>query len=320
MKNKPRALAIVFAIASCCISLNEQTSAQSKSFAYRTSSAQSFSSTLGASVVPAYVLVGKVPHQGIFIVSAPTADAGRKMNLSPGVVLLTIDNYSMISAQAVDNWLSHRSKRGPITFTYATDNDGQPQMHTGSAQVDIASAGSSGGTSSGTSSGTTSGTTLGSASGASRSPSQNRNPASMPAGGSSSSVMLALLNKSRAEGGLSPLALDATLSRFAQSYADYLGSNATKYDVRDAKNNPHADLNGRGPVERAQQAGISNFLNENIGRNIGNMGIYGVKVLHEQMMGSAGHRPAIMDPEAHLVGIGSTQVGNRLFLVEEFGR
>ncbi|WP_448887309.1 CAP domain-containing protein, partial [Enterobacter kobei] len=82
----------------------------------------------------------------------------------------------------------------------------------------------------------------------------------------------------------------------------------------------HRDLNGKGPLERAQLAGISNFLNENIGRNINQPGKNGLNILHRQMMASPGHRPAIMDVEAHLVGIGSAMAGNRLFLVEVFGK
>lgn len=309
VKLKVANIGLVFALillAAHCVA----SEAQNKSFAYRTSNAQAFSSTLGVNCVPAYVMLNKVANQGVFITSAPTGDLGKKMNLSPGMVLLTVDNYSMISARAVDSWLSHRAKHGPITFTYAIDNNGSPQVQSGSVQAEVptgraASSGSTGSTSAAST----------------NRPLDSRNVLSIPsAGGSVSSLMLALLNKSRAAGGLGPLQADPTLSRFAQSYADYLAANASKYDVRDSNNNPHQDLNGRGAIERAQQAGVTNFLNENIGRNIGNSGMAGVKILHEQMMDSPGHRPAIMDADAHLVGIGSTYAGNRLFLVEEFGK
>ena len=310
VKLKVENISLIFAVVMLALAAQTVASvAQTKSFAYRTSNAQAFSNTLGVNCVPAYVMLNKVANQGIFITSAPTGDLGKKMNLSPGMVLLTVDNYSMISARAVDSWLSHRAKRGPITFTYATDNNGSPQVQSGSVQAEVATARSA-------SSGSTAGASSGSAS-----PIASRNVLSIPsAGGSVSSLMLSLLNKSRAAGGLGPLQADPVLSRFAQSYADYLAANAGKYDVRDANNNPHQDLNGRGAIERAQQAGISNFLNENIGRNVGNSGLAGIKILHEQMMDSPGHRPAIMDADAHLVGIGATYAGNRLFLVEEFGR
>ncbi|HEY9732782.1 MAG TPA: CAP domain-containing protein [Drouetiella sp.] len=289
--------------------------AQPKSFAYRTSSTQTFSTTLGVNCVPAYVLINKIANQGIFIVSAPTAELGKKMNLSPGTVLLTVDNYSMISAKAVDSWLSHRSKRGPISFTYATDNNGKALVQSGSVQADSASASAPPGSSSSSKS-SSSAASHGIAS---------RDVLSMPMGGSGGGggiapYLLTLINGSRVAGGLSQLQSDSSLARYAQSYADYLAANASKYDVKDPNNNPHQDLNGRGALERAQQAGITNFANENIGRNVGNLGIAGVKVLHQQMMDSPGHRPAIMDSEAHLVGIGAAYAGNRLFLVEEFGK
>lgn len=309
VKLKVENISLIFAVV-LIAAQSVASNAQTKSFAYRTSNAQAFSNALGVNCVPAYVMLNKVANQGIFITSAPTGDIGKKMNLSPGMVLLTIDNYSMISAKAVDSWLSHRAKRGPITFTYATDNNGSPQVQSGSVQAEVATAS----TASSGSAGSTS-------SASANRPIANRNVLSIPsAGGSVSSLMLSLLNSSRAGGGLGPLQADPVLSRFAQSYADYLAANASKYDVRDSNNNPHQDLMGRGAIERAQQAGISNFLNENIGRNVGNSGMAGIKILHQQMMDSPGHRPAIMDAEAHLVGIGSTYAGNRLFLVEEFGR
>jgi|LakMenEpi03Aug12_release.lakeMendotaPanAssembly.Ray.scaffolds.fasta_scaffold224106_1 uncharacterized protein YkwD len=312
-------------------SLCAPTQAQPKSFAYRTSSIQAFSSTLGVNCVPAYVLINKVANQGIFIVSAPTAELGKKMNLSPGTVLLTVDNYSMISAKAVDSWLSHRSKRGPISFTFATDNNGKAVVQSGSVQGDLASSSAYGSSSSGNYSGNSSSGNH--SSGSSSSPGAPgsggrvsvRDVLSIPMGGGDGgaggygSYLISLINNSRAAGGLTPLQSDPSLTRFAQSYADYLAANARKYDVKDLNNNPHQDLNGRGPFERAQQAGITNFANENIGRNIGNIGIAGVKVLHDQMMDSPTHRPAIMNSEAHLVGVGSAYAGNRLFLVEEFG-
>lgn len=304
VKLKKQIVALIFAIGSVGLWETTESVAQPKSFAYRTSSTQAYSNTLGVNCVPAYVMLNKVAHQGIFITSAPTADLGRKMNLSPGMVLLTVDNYSMISAKAVDSWLSHRSKPGPINFTYATDNNGQAQVQAGSVPGPSATTASASSASIGQSA-----------------PITSRNVLSMPsAGGDPSSLLLGLVNKSRAQGGLAALTPDPSLTRYAQSYADYLAANASKYDVRDPNNNPHQDLNGRLALERAQQAGISNFQNENIGRNVGNSGLAGVKVLHEQMMASGEHRPAIMDGDAHVIGIGWRYAGNRLFLVEEFGR
>ncbi len=309
MSKKIQIAAIVFAIAFIATT-QLATFAQAKSFAYRTSSAQTFSNTLGISCVPAYVLLNKVANQGIFVVTAPTTELGKKMNLVPGTVLLTVDNYSMISAKAVDSWLAHRSKKGPIAFTVAVDNNGQARVKAGSVQADANAPIAAGATSNGATS-TGASSTSGSAQ-ASRSITLTS--------GSAKPTLLAMLNKSRATGSLAPLQSDATLGQYAQTYAEYLANHASKYDVRDPNNNPHQDLNGRNQLERAQQAGITNFLNENIGRNIGGLGLLGIKVLHDQMMESSQHRPAIMDPEAHLVGIGAMQAGDRLFLVEVFGR
>jgi len=228
------------------------------------------------------------------------------MNLTPGMVLLTVDNYSMISAQVVDNWLAHRSKQGPISFTVAIDNNGQAQVKSGSVQPDPSTAATAATTSANASAAHTRGSRADSI------PAMTR--------ANVAAFILQAVNKSRAEGGLAPLQSDPTLGQFAQSYADYLATNASKYDVRDPNNNPHQDLNGRNQVERAQQAGITNWQNENIGRNVGGFGMVGVSIMHNQMMESASHRPAIMDPEAHFLGVGATRVGDRLFLVEEFGR
>lgn len=303
MSKKLQTVASLFAMTLLATTQATQTAAQGKSFAYRTSSAQTVSTTLGITCVPAYVLLNKVANQGIFIVSAPTTELGKKMNLVPGTVLLTVDNYSMISAKAVDSWLAHRSKRGPISFTVAVDNNGSAKVQTGSVEADPATASASSASTTSTSSGD---------------PHAARSV--VLTGGSAKPYLLSLLNKSRSAGGLAPLQNDATLAQYAQSYADYLAKNASKYDVRDSNTNPHTDLNGRNQLERAQQAGISNFLNENIGRNVGGFGMAGIKILHDQMMASAEHRPAIMDAQAQLVGIGAHQTGDRLFLVEVFGR
>lgn len=273
-----------------------------KSFAYRTSSTQSFSDALGANCVPAYIMQNKVAHQGIFIVSAPTSDVGKKMGIAPGMVLLTVDNYTMISARALDSWLLHRSKHGPITFTYARDNNGAASVQSGSVEAAMPTASTASAASS----------PLNSA--------PSRAIFSPPPASSIGSHLIVLLNASRVGGGLSPLHIDSELARYAQSYADYLASNASKYDVNDSHNNPHVDLNGRGSDERARSAGLSNYLNENIGRNTHNIGLQSVRLLHDQMMASAGHRSAIMDPQASAVGIGAAYAGPRLFLVEEFGR
>jgi len=278
------------------------TMADGNSFAFRTSNTQTYSKMLGVSTVPAYVLLNKVPHQGLFIVTQPAEELGRSMKLTPGTVLLTIDNYSMTSSGVTDSWLAHRPRQKAILYTYAIDAGGKPKICAGMVQPTGAATGATG----------------------ARMPTLVIGPhISQPATSQDSDAEVAtyqisLINQSRSKAGLSALQPDSALTSFGSQYADYMAKNYDQFDLT-GKRNPHEDLMGRGPDLRAKQAGIGNFLHENIGRATGNGGMAAIANLHIQMMGSEGHRVAILDPKARLIGIGMAHNHNRFFLTQEYG-
>jgi uncharacterized protein YkwD len=133
------------------------------------------------------------------------------------------------------------------------------------------------------------------------------------------SYCLGLINASRRKGGLDIVEPDPALERFGNDYAQYMANNYVSYDLMHSSRNPHEDLNGRGPLERARTAGITNFLQESIGRSTGRGGMQILGNLHGEMMASPEHRGIIMDPAAHHVGIGMAGSHNLFFLTYEFG-
>ncbi|MGH9548479.1 MAG: CAP domain-containing protein, partial [Terriglobales bacterium] len=259
---------------------------EGNSFCYRTSNTKTFSRLLGIDTVPVYILINKVANRGIFILTVPTELLGQDMKLAPGMVLLTINSYAMTSGTDVDNCLRDRWRK-PFSYTYAINDHGKAKVLSGTVHQ-----------------------------------AQPVSPASstLPSISESQGVrlMLQLINQSRAEDGLSPLSSDARLERLAGDYASYMAQNADKFDVR-GKESPHTDLMGRSPEQRAHATGISNFLNENISRSAWPMDEKLVRQMHDQMMHSEGHRAAIMNKDARLVGIGIDHSSDRSFLTEEFG-
>jgi len=286
------------------------------SFAFRTSSTQTYSKVLGVSTVPAYVLLNKVPHQGLFIVTQPSEELGRSMKLTPGTVLLTVDSYSMTSSSVADSWISHRPQRRPLLYTFAIDNDGKPKICAGMVQPTSAPA-------------TASAAKLPTlAIGPHMSQETSRQLPTLMIGPHNSQpqasdaevaqYQISLINQSRSKAGLGALQPDSTLTNLANQYADYMAMNYNQYDLTGSRN-PHLDLMGRSAEERAQAAGISNFLEENIGRATGDGGMPAIANLHIQMMASPGHRVAILDPKARLIGIGMARSHKRFFLTQEYG-
>jgi len=255
------------------------------------------------------VIVNGARHPGIYITTEPTTDLGRSMKLSPGMVLLTIDGYSMIGSGVADGWIAHRGAK-LLPFTYALAAGGKPAIYSGQVQPET--------------SGPSNLSIMG------PQPSSRGltgtdgpvHPKLVPqmTDGELSNYCISLINDSRKSGGLSPLQEDTALANFAHQYADYMAKNRDEFEVSSSRN-PHQDLNGRGPQERARQAGLNTFINENIGRSSRSLGdVVQVTNLHRQMMsGTDGHREAIMNPEARTVGIGIARGDNRLYLTEEFG-
>lgn len=272
---------------------------------FRTSNTTTFSQQLGVKAVPAYVVVGAARHPGLFIATKPTTELGRSMHLAPGMVLLTVDGYSMTTTQVADNWLKSRSNSASIKFSYTVSENGKPKICYAQAGIMMSS-----------------------------------QPATFPGGaGAAASTRsskaestdelenhcLSLINQSRRAGGASTLSKDSSLSRLAQKYADYMADHAPQYEPSVARS-PHIDLQGKSPADRARDAGISSPVFENIGRasrtGFGSDKLI-ISTLHQQMMaepaGEMNHRSNIMDPAHTSVGIGIARAPDRLYLTEEFG-
>jgi len=267
---------------------------------FRTGSAQTYSSRLGVNTVPTLVVIANAQHPGIYLTTSPVCELGQKMKLTSGMVLLTIDGYSMTSSKVADQWIDHRGNK-PIQYTYAISVDGKARILSGEVQTGAASAGA---------------------------PSSPAN--ALHAGVAARSAMvpqaeivqycLTLINQSRKSNGLEPVKEDASLGRCAQDYADYMAQNQKDYEVTNERS-PHTDLRGRSAPERAKLSGVTNFLNENIGRaSRGDRNDRLVlSTLNSQMLNSPGHREIMLDPQAHTVGIGIARLPNRFYLTEEFG-
>jgi uncharacterized protein YkwD len=272
-------------------------SAADGSGVYRMSNQTTHSTQLGVDTIPTCVVVNNVRHMGIYIAGAPMTELGRTMKLSAGMVLLTVDGYSMTSGTIADGWLGHRASHKPLVFTYAMALDGQPGIRTGEIQPPAAAVKPS------------------RSSALAVSPHHDISRADLIA------LCISLINESRRSGGLGPVQESAALSGFGSDYAEYMAKNRDKYEMSNP--HPHMDLNGRTPWERAKLAGLNNFLNECIGRSSRGLGdMQHIRILHKQMMTetSGGHREIIMDPEAHFVGVGIAVGPNRLYVTEEFGQ
>src|SRR5205807_1009996 len=99
----------------------------------------------------------------------------------------------------------------------------------------------------------------------------------------------------------------------------YMAKNRDQYEATGSRD-PHLDLKGQDQYQRASQAGLGNFLNECIGRSTRERGDnVALGTLHQQMMADR-HRMAILDPEAHLLGIGIARIPNRFYVTEVFGK
>jgi uncharacterized protein YkwD len=266
---------------------------------FRTANVQTFCKSLGVMTVPSLVVVDNARHPGIYIISTSDNAVGQKMKLVPGMVLLTIDGYSISSSKVADEWMHHRGNK-PLNFTYAMSQAGKPTIVS-----DVASFGAENGPVS--------------------SPANAVRVASATRGGMVPQeeivqYCVTMINAGRKSNGLEPLREDARLARLGQEYADYMAQHQKDYETT-VERSPHIDLSGRTPAERAQLSGVTNFLNENIGR--ASRGARDdrlvLKTLNGQMLTSPGHRENMLDPKAHTVGIGIARLPDRFYLTEEFG-
>lgn len=270
-----------------------------KEFMFRASSAPAtYSTQLGVMALPVYVIINNARHQGLYINTAPSLQLGKDMGLHEGMVLLTLGGYSIYSTKAADDWVKQH-RQGKAQYTYVVMVGGKPTIRTGQSQVTA---------------------TL-------KQSTYSAHSESSPASADElETYSLALINESRRREGLSTLQQDSSLARLARQYAEYMAQHPREYDVFGSRG-PHIDLQGRSPADRAQEAGISYFQSENIGRGtrggIGESDRGTIRTVHMQMMaepvGVPNHRSNIMDVQAHRVGIGVARTSGRLYMAQEFG-
>lgn len=276
---------------------NEASSSSSQSGIYRMSNQQVYSSVLGVMTCSALVISENRRMPGIFVSSKPSVELGKTMGLIPGMVLLTFDGYGMPDLPAAERWLRQRSQK-PLLFTYAVKMGSAVKIL--SSQCNFSK------------------------------PAEEKTTFTVQSGGPQVSdaelerECVDLINKSRRSEGLPAVQVDSSLARLAKNYTNYMETHAPDYEPTVARS-PHVDLQGRGPGERAQAAGISRQVLENIGR--ASRGMFStdkgtLNELHRQMMaepvGQMNHRSTIMDPKATSIGVGITRSSNRFYLAEEF--
>lgn len=277
-----------------CQNRNTQT------YIFRTSNQQQEIRNLGVVTVPAYAMIDKVRHNGLFIATKPKTELGKSMGLSPGQVLLTIDGYQMSSASIADSWLSRRGNK-PLNFTCAHPQNGKPFIYSGQVQSAATEQ------------------TLVQAS----SPDQG-SPGQKFAQDELERYCIQLINASRRQEGVGPVQADAALTQLARRYSDYMQAHREAYEPTVTRS-PHTDLEGHTTADRAAAAGFKVKTLENIGR--ASRGIFVsdktvVYDLHSMMMaepkGQINHRSTIMDPQCRLVGVGIARSNDRFYLTEEF--
>lgn len=115
--------------------------------------------------------------------------------------------------------------------------------------------------------------------------------------GADEAQFVALLNQTRARGGLPPLVVDAQLTALARGWAQHQA---------DAGHISHAN-----PISSGVTA---DWLK--LGENVGTGG--NVQVIMDAFIASPGHYANIMDPEFTKVGVGVVWVGNALYTTHRF--
>ncbi|MBX9685787.1 MAG: hypothetical protein K2X27_03740 [Candidatus Obscuribacterales bacterium] len=264
---------------------------------YRKSSEVTYSKQLGVNTMPAWVIMDGSRRDGLYISSKATLELGRSMGLCPGMVILDVDGHSMPDGGSLDAWLKEH-RQGNLQYTYYMMSAPQQGLRRASVRLD----------------------------GLKIEPSSSRT-AMMLVGRESDDELQALsiklINQSRRSEGLSVLSVDSSLSNLAKKYANYMGQNAAGYELAVSRS-PHLDLQGRGPEDRARDAGISAPVFENIGRASRGFAQDSsiVSTIHQQMMaepaGLRNHRGNIMDPDAKSVGVGIMRSSNRFYMAQEF--
>lgn len=301
-------ISFVFFLASFFAQAIAQSSAGQKNYVFRTSNTQAAVRQLSIVTVPAYVLIDNVRHDGLYIVSVGGSQLASMMKLAPGQILLSLDGQKTLSASAAETYLARRGSR-PFSFTYALMQGGKPFLAAGEIQ-DAASAAGSGSVSS-----RSQGQSTSSDSGSSNKQYTNAEL---------QEYCLLLINQSRKAEGVAFVQQEASCTRLATKYANYMMEHAAHYEPT-GTSTPHIDLSGKKPQDRAKDAGFSTVVLENIGRSTRGSFVSDktiVKDLHDMMMaepkGQINHRSTIVDPKCRYLGVGIARSSDRFYLVEEF--
>ncbi|MFC6583818.1 CAP domain-containing protein [Sulfitobacter aestuariivivens] len=116
--------------------------------------------------------------------------------------------------------------------------------------------------------------------------------------------LLQLVNQERAEHGLNPLTLELNLNTSADAHSRWM-TNADTFS--------HTGVNGSSSRGRMESAGFELNGTWSTGENIGAQSVMGsdsyydeVRLIHEGLMNSPGHRANILDPDYTHVGLGIT--------------
>ncbi len=133
-------------------------------------------------------------------------------------------------------------------------------------------------------------------------------------------LLLQLINQSRAEAGVKPLAFDAELVSAAGRHTDWM----VQADVFS-----HTGAGGSSAPARVKSAGYNwTAVGENIayvsGSGAATIDEADIMRLHSNLMNSPGHRANILNPNFTEIGVGITQGDYQgrpaIFVTEDFGR
>ena len=119
--------------------------------------------------------------------------------------------------------------------------------------------------------------------------------------------LLALANRSRLQAGAPPLAIDEGLSQAARVHAQAM---------REARRLSH-QLDGE-PALPQRLASTTQLQLEQEGENVALD--YDAERGHQHLMLSSPHRANLLNPAYNVVGLGVVRSGDRLYIVEDFGR
>lgn len=120
-------------------------------------------------------------------------------------------------------------------------------------------------------------------------------------------LLLQLANQSRRQAGLRPLTLDPGLSKAAREHA---------LAMSESRHLSH-QLRGE-PTLPQRLASASPLLLDRQGENVALD--YSAERGHEHLMLSPPHRANLLDPSYNVVGLGVLRSGDRLYIVQDFGR